>query len=78
MVHVLHEIRLPDLCSLSHIAALCLYAVTVHPRPLLFSSLSLLELLTQRMDSGCCSQGLVHGAGKASEPSRRGAWQGVS
>lgn len=65
MVHVLHEIQVsPDLCSLSHIAALCLYARLVHPRPLLFSSLSLLGCLPSKWTRSAVAKGLFMVLGK--------------
>lgn len=66
----------PDLCSLSHIAVLCLYTRLVHPWPLLFSSLSLLELLTQQIDSEDYIQGLFMVLGKGPQTLQEGAWRG--
>ena len=74
MVHVLHEIQV----SRPVLAVLCLYARLVHPWPLLFSSLSLLELLTQQIDSECCIQGLFMVLGKGPQTLQEGAWQGWS
>lgn len=52
-------------------AALCLYARPGHPWPCCSPSLSLLELLTQQMDSGAVARACSWCWGRGLRPSRR-------